>query len=104
MDAATVVEGAAYSDFRESTMPPSNPLDYDYYSDASRPTAEYGKHLSRLTIDEKRTYQKWKRAALIVYGPVTVIIAVLSIAIGPTDRNSASFALVSAKEHPLADY
>jgi hypothetical protein len=85
-------------------MPPSNQLDDDYHSDASRPTAEYGKHLSRLTIDENRTYQKWKRATFIVYGPVAVIIVVLSIAIGPTDRNSASFALVSAKEHPLAGY
>lgn len=74
-------------------MPQSSPLNVDYHSDASRPTAEYGKHLSRLAIDEKRTYQKWKRATFIVYGSVAVFIMAWSIAIHPTDRNGASFAL-----------
>jgi hypothetical protein len=69
-------------------MPSSKPLDDDYHSDASRPTAQYGRHLSRLTIDEKRTYQKWKRATFIVYGTVAVVIVMVSIAIGPTDTST----------------
>jgi len=68
-------------------VPSSKPLDDDYHSDASRPTAEYGRHLSRLTHDEKHTYQKWMRATFIVYGAAAVVIVVLSIAIGPTDTS-----------------
>ena len=43
-----------------------------------------------LSIDDKRTYQKWKRATFIVYGAVAIIILMLSIAIGPTDTASPS--------------
>jgi hypothetical protein len=68
-------------------MPSSKSFDDNCQSDASRATAASRRYLQPLTIDEKRTYQKWKRAMFIVYGAVAVIIATLSIVTGPTDKD-----------------
>ena len=71
-------------------MPSSKHLGDDCQSDASRATAVSRRHFPPLTIDDKRTYQKWKRATFILYGAVAIIIVVLSIAIGPADKASTS--------------
>ena len=67
----------------------SKPLDEYYQSNASRTTVS-ARHLLQLTTDKKRTYQKWKRAMFIVYGAVAIIVVMLSIAIGPTEKASTS--------------
>jgi hypothetical protein len=64
-------------------MSSSTPSDEHYNLDASR-TAACRNRLSLLTVDEQHTYRKWKRAAFVVYGTVTVIIVLGWIAIGPT--------------------
>jgi len=71
-------------------MPSSKHLGDDYLSDASRATAASRRHFPPFTIDDKRTYQKWKRAAFILYGAVAIIIVMLSIAIGPADKAATS--------------
>jgi hypothetical protein len=94
-----------YSNFREMNMTSSKELDDHYQSDASRTTA-FPRNFPPLTNDEKRTYQKWKRATFIVYGAVAIIIVTLSIAIGPTENAStgknemySSLAPTAGKSH-----
>jgi hypothetical protein len=43
-------------------MPSSKPLGDDWQSDALQTTVLSQRHFPPLTNDEKRTYQKWKRA------------------------------------------
>ena len=62
------------------------PREY-YQSDVSRTTVPR-RHLSQLTTEDKLTYRKWKRATLIVYGAVAMVVVVLSMVIGPTDSAS----------------
>jgi hypothetical protein len=52
-----------------------------------------------LTIEEQKTYRKWRRATLIIYGVLAIFIAVLSM--GPPDpttakHNAARSAIASA--------
>jgi hypothetical protein len=68
-------------------MPSSTDIDNseNCRPDASRMTVVPRRDLSLLTVEERTTYLKWRRATLIAYSAVAFIIAVLSIAIGPTD-------------------
>jgi hypothetical protein len=57
-----------------------------------------------LTIEEQKTYRRWRRTTLIVYGVVAIFLATLAIAIGPPDpttakHNAAYSAMASAGQH-----
>lgn len=57
-----------------------------------------------LTIEEQKTYRKWRRTTLVFYGGLAIFIAALSIAIGPPDpttakHNAAYSAIASAGQH-----
>jgi hypothetical protein len=41
-----------------------------------------------LTIEEKITYRKWRRATLAFYGAFAFVIAALLMAIGPADPST----------------
>jgi hypothetical protein len=54
-----------------------------------------------LTIEEQKTYRKWRRTTLIFYGVLAFFITALAIAIGPPDpttakHNAAYSAIASA--------
>jgi hypothetical protein len=85
--------------FQELMMP----FNDEVQSGSSRTTAVGGKYLSEMSIDEKRTYQKWKRATFIVYGAVAAIVAMLLIAIGPTDKTANSKGEMHSSLEPAAD-
>jgi hypothetical protein len=70
-------------------MPSSTDIDNseNCRPDASRMTVVPHSDLSRLTAEERITYRKWRRATLITYSAVAIIISVLAIAIGPTDTS-----------------
>lgn len=59
-----------------------------WHTSVSQNTSAVRSHFAPLTIEEKITYRKWKRATLIFYGAFAWVIAALSIAIGPTDPST----------------
>jgi hypothetical protein len=76
---------------RELKMPSSTGIDTESCGpDASRMMAVPRRDLSLLTDEERITYRKWRHATLVVYSAVAIIIAVLSIAVGPTDTSSTN--------------
>jgi hypothetical protein len=74
-----------------------------------RPTVSHTASATRrgfapLTIEEQKTYRKWRRITLIFYGVLAIFIAALSIAIGPPNpttakHNAAYSAIASAGQH-----
>jgi hypothetical protein len=57
-----------------------------------------------LTIEEQKTYRKWRRTTLIAYGVVAIFLTALAIAMGPPDpttakHNAAYSAMASAGQN-----
>jgi hypothetical protein len=57
-----------------------------------------------LTIEEQKTYRKWRRSTLIFYGVLALFMTAFLIAIGPPDpttakHNAAYSAIASAGQH-----
>jgi hypothetical protein len=69
--------------------------------DASRMTRVPRRDFSLLTIEDKITYRKWRRAALVMYGAVAIIVAALSIANSPTNTSPKN-EMFSALGPPVA--
>jgi hypothetical protein len=46
------------------------------------------RHFAPLTMEEKATYRKWRRATLVFYGAFAFVMAALLIAISPTDPST----------------
>jgi hypothetical protein len=46
------------------------------------------RHFAPLTMEEKTTYRKWRRATLVFYATFAFVIAALLIAIGPPDAST----------------
>jgi hypothetical protein len=42
-----------------------------------------------LTIEEQKTYRKWRRSTLLLYGVLAIFMAALLIAMGPPDPTTA---------------
>ncbi len=67
------------------------------------PTANRS-HFAPLTIEEQKTYRKWRRTTLIFYGVLALFVTALLVAIGPPDpttakHNAAYSAIASAGQH-----
>ena len=57
-----------------------------------------------LTIEEQKTYRKWRRTTLIAYGVLAIFLTAFAFAIGPPDpttakHNAAYSAIASAGQH-----
>jgi hypothetical protein len=57
-----------------------------------------------LTIEEQKTYRKWRRVTLAGYGVIVIFLAALAIAMGPPDpttakHNAAYSAIASAGQN-----
>lgn len=60
--------------------------------------------LAPLTIEEQKTYRKWRRTTLMFYGVLALFISAFLVAIGPPDpttakHNAAYSAIASAGQH-----
>jgi hypothetical protein len=75
----------------KNPAPPKLLLDHvsgNWRPDVSQVTTAIRGHFAPLTIEEKITYRKWRRAALIFYGTFGFAIAAFLIATGPTATNA----------------
>ena len=57
-----------------------------------------------LTIEEQKTYRKWRRVTLAGYGVIVIFLAALAIAMGPPEpttakHNAAYSAIASAGQN-----
>lgn len=55
----------------------------------SQTASARGRGFAPLTTEEQKTYRKWRRTMLILYGVLAIFMAALSIAIGPPDPTTA---------------
>src|ERR1019366_3303248 len=55
----------------------------------SQKTSAARSNFAPLTIEEKITYRKWRRATLMFYGAFAFVIAAVLIAIGPADPSNS---------------
>jgi hypothetical protein len=67
---------------------PVNDISKDWHPNVSQKIAAFRSHFAPLSIEEKITYRKWRRATIIFYGAFAFVIAALSIAIGPADPST----------------
>jgi hypothetical protein len=87
----------------------AGPQDPNDRSSHCRPTASRTALANRrdfapLSIEEQKTYRKWRRTTLMLYGVLAVFISALLVAIGPPDpttakHNAAYSAMASAGQH-----
>jgi hypothetical protein len=71
-----------------SQIPPdkfAEDISRDWRPGVSQKTCAARSNFSPLTIEEKITYLKWRRAIFIFYGAFACVIAAFLIAIGPAD-------------------
>jgi hypothetical protein len=61
----------------------------DWRPGVSQKTSVVRSGFAPLTIEEKMTYRKWRRATVLFYGAFFFVVAVLSIAIGPADTSTS---------------
>ena len=87
-------------------MPSSNGHDIDGSDDcrpdASRMAAAPRRGFPVLSPEEKLIYRKWKRATVVIYGTVAIVLAAFSVAFGPADtstRNETYSALAAPAVH-----
>ncbi len=67
---------------------PVNDISNDWRPNVSQKTAAVRSHFAPLSIEEKITYRKWRRATIMFYGAFAFVIAAVLIAIGPADPSN----------------
>jgi hypothetical protein len=61
----------------------------DWRPTVSQIASVTGRSLAPLTPEEQSTYRKWKRSTLIFYGGLAILMAAISVAIGPPNPTTA---------------
>jgi hypothetical protein len=70
----------------------------------SQTAAANKRDFAPLTIEEQKTYRKWRRSTLIFYGVLALFMTAFMVAIGPPEpttakHNAAYSAIASAGQH-----
>jgi hypothetical protein len=76
----------------------------DWRPTVAQTTSSDRRGFAPLTMGEQKTYRKWRRITLIVYGALAIFLTALAIVIGPPDpttakHNAAYSAMASAGQH-----
>lgn len=66
----------------------TNDTSRDWRPNVSQNASAARSHFAPLTIEEKITYRKWRRATVMFYGAFAFVIAALLMVIGPADPSS----------------
>jgi hypothetical protein len=74
---------------------PTKDISWHWRPNVSQQAAAARRHFAPLTMEEKTTYRKWRRATLVFYGAFAFVMAALLIAIGPTNDKDSYSALAS---------
>jgi hypothetical protein len=76
----------------------------DWRPTVSQAVSAHTRGFAPLTVEEQKTYRKWRRVTLAGYGVVVIFLTALAIAMGPPEpttakHNAAYSAIASAGQN-----
>jgi hypothetical protein len=61
----------------------------DWHPTSAQTSSSDRRGFAPLTIEEQKTYRKWRRTTLIAYGVLAIFLTAFAIAMGPPDPTTA---------------